>query len=132
MDLADTFLSNLSFPDALRKQVLKLIEATRYGHRPKTRLEAMLIDADRANMGTRDFCNVANCSDTNGNTTSKKHINTKIGSTTSYNTWKKPLFNPKPPKNFGENNAKKTSKPLKKPWGNWANPFGPKCPKALW
>lgn len=55
MDLADAFLNNLNFPDALRKQVLKLIEATRYGHRPKTRLEALLIDADRANMGTRDF-----------------------------------------------------------------------------
>jgi adenylate cyclase len=53
--MAKEFLEAIQMSDDGIQQVLDLISATKFNHRPETELEKILVDADRANMGSREF-----------------------------------------------------------------------------
>lgn len=53
--LASEFLTSIEFPEDRIPLILDLISATKFNHQPENPLERILIDADRSNMGSREF-----------------------------------------------------------------------------
>ena len=53
--IAKEFLEGMQVPEYATQQVLDLISATKFNHIPETILERIIVDADRANMGSREF-----------------------------------------------------------------------------
>ena len=53
--MAQEFLEELQMPNDGIQRVMDLIAATKFNQIPETELEKILVDADRANMGSREF-----------------------------------------------------------------------------